>query len=294
MVSGLLLVDKPTGITSFDVIRKARKQLQTRKIGHAGTLDPFASGLLVLAVNEATKVLSELILTEKKYVAEVCFGATSSTDDPEGEITQVSNAPAFSKADLEGTLKKFTGTIAQTPPVYSALKIKGKRACDRVRAGEDVSEAIAKKTREVEIFSLELLSFDFPKATIEVHCSSGTYIRSLARDIGAALQTGAYLSALRRTSVGNFNIENAVKIDDISEKALLPLRADHFSLLEVMIDEEQIADLKQGKKIAISSKESSGEKVVITNRAQMLGFGEIISEEKKTFLQPRKIFKTES
>lgn len=212
--SGLLLIDKPVGISSFGVIRKIRKILNIRKIGHGGTLDPFASGLMILGVNKGTKLLSQFLHADKTYIGEFYFGATSTTDDPEGEISYTQNVQPFSQGELEKVLPEFIGKILQTPPVYSALKIQGKRSCDRVRSGEDMTEEMEKKTREVEIYSIKILGFDFPKVTLEVHCGGGTYIRSLARDLGEKMDTGAYLLNLRRTGIGEFTTEEAEKIEE--------------------------------------------------------------------------------
>jgi len=214
--SGILLVAKPVGISSFDVIRKLRKILNTRKIGHAGTLDPFASGLMILGVNRGTKLLSRFLKADKCYRAELFFGMNSTTDDPEGEKTVVPRAKAFSQTYLESVLPLFLGKIQQVPPLYSALKIKGKRACDRVRKGEDVSAEVQAKVREVEIFTITILEFAFPKVVLDIHCGSGTYIRSLARDLGEKLGTGAYLTALTRTMIGKFELGLAKKMEEVT------------------------------------------------------------------------------
>lgn len=212
---GILLVDKPVGWTSFDVVAKIRGQLKAEyrergetptkrqlRVGHAGTLDPFATGLLVILLGDATKRAGEFLKLDKVYEATVYLGATSTTGDPEGEITQ---NVAATQPDLEAiktALNTFTGSITQTPPAYSAIKIGGQRAYKLARAGKEVEVP----SRIVEIYSIELLDYSYPELNIRTHVSSGTYIRTLAEDIGRTLGTGAYCSELRRVTVGNWQV----------------------------------------------------------------------------------------
>lgn len=204
----IIAVNKPKGPSSFAMVAKARKIYGVKKIGHAGTLDPLASGVLVLAVGrEDTKKISEIVGKEKEYVTEITLGETSTTDDGEGERVVVSNLkPKIS--EIKKILKKFTGEIMQVPPIFSAIKVAGKRAYKSARAGEQVEL----KARPVLIKEIELLEYDYPLLKIRVVCGSGTYIRSLARDIGAELKVGAYMSDLVRTRVGEFRIEETVEL----------------------------------------------------------------------------------
>jgi len=273
-----------------------RKTLNIKKVGHSGTLDPFASGLLVIAVGEATKILSELILAEKEYVADIYFGATSTTDDPEGEITEMKNVAKISKNDLQKVLVEFTGKITQVPPAYSALKIKGKRACDRVRAGEDMAKEMEKKKREVEIFSLGILKFKFPHVKLKVHSGSGTYIRSLARGLGERMECGGYLEELKRTKIGDLRIEDAVELEKISEKNILPLRPEFFSFLNVEISEEEEKEVRFGGSFILNQDTSEVfktsevyQKVSLFRAGRMVGFGEVLEEKGIVVVQPRKI-----
>lgn len=211
----IILIDKPAGLSSFGVVARVRRHLSMEagkkvKVGHTGTLDPFATGLLILLANKATKLSNQFLKLDKWYEATICLGKTSTTGDPEGEITDqhVEAIPTFE--EVKTVVSKFVGKITQTVPVFSAVKINGQRAYQLARRGEEVSMP----TREVEIYTIEILSYNYPELVIRTHVSSGTYIRTLGEDIGKALGVGAYLTALRRTQVGDYQIENAVKLSD--------------------------------------------------------------------------------
>jgi len=211
MLNGLLLIDKPSGISSFDIIRRLRRQTGVRKIGHAGTLDPMATGLMLMLFGSATKQAGRLVGLDKTYVAEMTLGATSTTGDASGELTPASSHQPTSE-ELKAALTRFIGEIIQTPSQYSAIKIGGVRAYKLAREGKTV----AMPPRQVTIHSLKLLDYTYPTAKFEAHVSSGTYIRTLGEDIGRQLQAGAYLSALRRTTVGDFTLSQAKKLDSIN------------------------------------------------------------------------------
>ncbi|MCL2371494.1 tRNA pseudouridine(55) synthase TruB [Candidatus Saccharibacteria bacterium] len=225
----IILIDKPAGITSFGVVARVRRvlseQLFTKtgekrkvKVGHTGTLDPFATGLLILLTGKATKRSNEFLKMDKVYLAELHLGATSTTGDPEGEIAttaldaepEASTEEPTHKAASE-VLHSFIGQVKQIPPIYSAIKINGRRAYDLARKGEepDMPE------RTVSICSIDLVEYSYPKLIIRVHCSSGTYIRTLAEDIGKQLGCGAYLTALRREKIGDYQLENAQTLKDL-------------------------------------------------------------------------------
>ncbi|HVX57292.1 MAG TPA: tRNA pseudouridine(55) synthase TruB [Candidatus Saccharimonadales bacterium] len=212
-LQGLLLIDKPAGWTSFDVVNYVRRlaaQAEGRrprqvKVGHTGTLDPFATGLLVLLVGkEYTRRAGELAKLDKTYEVGVCLGASSSTGDPEGEIQTISGTKP-SQTDLQHALERFLGPIQQVPPVYSAIKINGQRAYKLARAGKTVEI----EPRQVTINKLELVSYTYPKVKLVADVSSGTYIRSLVGDLGTALGTAAYTTELRRTRIGDFSLQDA-------------------------------------------------------------------------------------
>jgi tRNA pseudouridine55 synthase len=223
---GILLIDKPAGISSFGVVAWVRRLLSQAagkkiKVGHTGTLDPFASGLMIIVVGAYCKRAGEFSKLDKTYEATLELGKTSTTGDPEGEITPVANAQP-TQAAIVKTLKGFTGHIQQTPPSYSAIKIDGVRAYKLARQGK----AIDIPTRTVTISRLELITYHYPEVIISCDVSSGTYIRTLAEDIGATLGTGAYCTQLRRTRVAEFSIETALQLDDTTtaEQLLQRLR----------------------------------------------------------------------
>lgn len=210
---GMLLIDKPAGITSFGVVARVRRQLSRQlgkkaKVGHTGTLDPFATGLMIIVTGKECRNAGNYSKLDKEYEATITLGVTSSTGDPEGELTQVS-AEQPTRETVEVALKPFIGEITQRPPMFSAIKINGRRAYDLARKGETVEIP----ERQVTIYSLELLDYSYPEIRIRVHVSSGTYIRTLAEDIGKVLETGAYCSQLRRTKVGEWDVADATPIE---------------------------------------------------------------------------------
>lgn len=217
---GILLVDKPAGWTSFDVCAKIRSQIRAEyqargekptkrqlKVGHAGTLDPFATGLLVILLGDATKKAGEFLKRDKVYEATFCLGQLSTTGDPEGEITAVSDRVPTDE-EVRHVLTQFVGEITQTPPAYSAIKINGQRAYKLAREGKEVEVP----TRTVMIHTIELLDYTYPHCAIRAHVGSGTYIRTLGEDIGKALGVGAYCSQLRRTSIGEWCVPSSDEV----------------------------------------------------------------------------------
>lgn len=209
----IILADKPAGISSFGVVARVRRQLSEQaghkiKVGHTGTLDPFATGLMILLSGKFTRRAGEFSKLDKVYEATIQLGATSSTGDPEGEIIEQVVQAIPSEQQAREALQAFTGKITQTPPVFSAIKINGQRAYKLARSGQTV----AMPPREVKIYSIELLSYEYPLLKIRAHVSSGTYIRTLAEDIGEALGTGAYTAELRRTKVGEYDVKGAIAI----------------------------------------------------------------------------------
>ncbi|MGW5453221.1 MULTISPECIES: tRNA pseudouridine(55) synthase TruB [Nocardia] len=254
-LGGLVIVDKDGGWTSHDVVARSRKLLRTKKVGHAGTLDPMATGVLVLGVERATKLLGQLILTSKAYTATIRLGQSTITDDAEGEVVATTPALHVTDADIAAGVAALTGDIQQVPATVSAIKIDGERAYARARAGEDVQLA----ARPVTVSRFDVLarreSGDFVDLDVEVDCSSGTYIRALARDLGAALGVGGHLTALRRTRVGPFTLEHARTLDELAaaaeaEQPLLSLDIDtavRTAFPHRDIDEAQANDLRNGR-----------------------------------------------
>lgn len=253
---GLLVVDKPVGPTSHDVVQAIRRGLDMRKVGHTGTLDPLASGVLVICLGQATRLSEYLIDKSKRYQAAIQFGRSTSTYDAEGEVVEESGR-APSREEIEAELKRFTGRIQQRPPDYSAVRVKGQRAYAMSRRGESPQL----EARQVTVHELELLEYEPPQLTLEVHCSAGTYIRSLAHDLGAAVGTGAFLTALRRTEVGPFGLERAVPLDALEDamqssewdRYLVPAADALNDWPQVGVEGENLDRLRHGRTIPADS-----------------------------------------
>lgn len=216
-MKGFILIDKPEGITSFDVVARLRRLTREKRIGHAGTLDPFATGLLLVAVSrECTRELQKFIGLDKHYEATFVLGARSSTDDIKGEISEPVSTTHLTKEQIKEALKTFTGPIEQVPPTYAAIKVQGKKLYELARAGTPTFV----EPRNVTIYSIEHIAGSgdpaYNRITVRIHCSSGTYIRSIARDLGNLLGVGGYVSELRRTSIGPFKIEEAFTFDQLN------------------------------------------------------------------------------
>ena len=250
-LSGVLNVDKPLGMTSHDVVARVRRTLGIKRVGHAGTLDPLATGVLLVCVGPATRFSEFLMATSKTYVADVIVGRVTTTDDGEGEVTAEADASQLTAGAIATALPAFTGDIEQIPPAYSAIKQGGRKLYELARKGETVEAA----PRRVRIDALRLLDWTPPIARLEVRCGPGTYIRSLARDLGHALGPGGSLAALRRTVSGGFRAEDGLKEADLSSPAILherliPLRQALAGWPEVQLDAAQLADIRMGRRLA--------------------------------------------
>jgi tRNA pseudouridine55 synthase len=251
---GLVVVDKAPGMTSHDVVARVRRLAGTRKVGHAGTLDPMATGVLVLGVDRATRLLGHLMLTEKAYDATVRLGVSTTTDDAEGQVTASTPASHLQSGLVQTELEELVGDILQVPTAVSAIKVDGKRAYQRVRDGEQVEL----KARPVTIHELvvrdQRVAGDWVDVDISVRCSSGTYIRAIARDVGAALGVGGHLTALRRTAVGSFDLAAARTLEQLSDDfAAVPIAAAaRASFPVVELDEEQAAHVRFGRALDLA------------------------------------------
>lgn len=255
-IPGLLLVDKPAGMTSHDVVSRVRKLAGTKKVGHAGTLDPMATGLLVLGIESGTKLLTFIVGADKTYYATIRLGSSTITDDREGETLEQATQQKLDSITVEQIhldLAKLRGVIQQIPSAVSAIKVNGEKAYDRVRAGE----VFELKSREVTISKLEVLGElrsgeGFIDLDVVVDCSSGTYIRAIARDLGKALGVGGHLTELSRTRVGKYDVENAVSLEDFTGD--LPILKSVSAVGDVLpileIDSEDAVALRQGKRVA--------------------------------------------
>ena len=242
---GLVVVDKPGGWTSHDVVGKTRRLARTRKVGHAGTLDPMATGVLLLGIGKATRLLGHLALTDKTYLATIRLGQTTVTDDAEGDVLETRPVEA-SDADVAREIAVLTGDLLQVPSSVSAIKVDGVRSYARVRSGEEV----ALKARPVTVSQFDLLARDGDDLDVVVTCSSGTYIRALARDLGAALGCGGHLTALRRTRVGPFSIDSAAPLEPWDDARVISLdSAVRSSFPARELTEDEAVALSYGKRL---------------------------------------------
>jgi tRNA pseudouridine55 synthase len=274
MTDGALLLDKPVGPSSNGVLQEAKRLLGAKKAGHGGTLDPLASGLLLLLFGEATKFAGLLLDQDKEYLASVKLGEKTATGDAEGEILE-RKAVTVRRPDVDAVLERFRGEIEQLPPMHSALKRDGVPLYKLARQGKAVERA----PRRVRILQLEVVSFEPPRLDLRVRCSKGTYIRTLAEDIGAALGTGAHLSGLRRTASGRFRIEDAVSLEALRQlppaarsERVLPLAALVHGLPRAALDAGAEARLRNGQALEISGL-AEGVVAVVRADGALIGLG---------------------
>jgi tRNA pseudouridine55 synthase len=251
---GLVVVDKPSGMTSHDVVARVRRLAGTRKVGHAGTLDPMATGVLLVGVDRATRLLGHLTLTEKAYDATVRLGAATTTDDAEGETVSTASVAHLTEDDVRSAAGAFVGAIEQKPSAVSAVKVDGKRAYARVRAGEDV-DLPARSVTVHELLVTDVRPGDEAfDVDVSVRCGSGTYIRAIARDLGARLGVGGHLTALRRTAVGPYDLGTARTLDQLGEEfALMPIaEAARRAFPARELDEAHAADVRVGRPLDLA------------------------------------------
>lgn len=258
MPIGIFNVNKPSGVSSRKVVDVVQRLVRPTKCGHAGTLDPLAAGVLVICVGPATRLIPYVQRMPKTYRATFLLGRSSPTDDTEGDVTLLERAREPSAADVNATLPRFMGQIEQRPPDFSAVKVAGERAYALARRSRPVDLA----PRNVTIHQLALRRYAYPELELDIECSSGTYVRSLGRDLAAALGTGAVMSALQRTAIGGFRVENAVRADDINGdnlmQHLLPPLTAVADLPRITLDEEQLEDIRHGRPIELSQLASAG------------------------------------
>lgn len=249
---GILNLNKPAGMTSRDVVNIVQRLVRPHKTGHAGTLDPLATGVLVCPVGHGTKLIEYVQRLPKTYKAKFIFGKRSDTEDVQGTVETLVDPPQPTREEIEAVLPSFVGTISQVPPAYSALKIAGKRAYDLARQGKEVKL----EAREIEVYSFKILAYHYPDLWVEIECGSGTYVRSLGRDLAQALGTEAVMAELTRMAIGDFRVEDAVRPTmgfDLAtiEESLLPTVRAVQGLSQVTIGHEEIVRLSQGKLIEI-------------------------------------------
>ncbi|KQR46743.1 tRNA pseudouridine synthase B [Frigoribacterium sp. Leaf164] len=286
MNSGILLVDKPQGITSHDVVSRVRRAAGTRKVGHAGTLDPLATGLLVLGLNSSTRLLTFLVGLDKTYEATIRLGVATTTDDSEGETTATHDASAVADEAIDAGVRALCGPISQVPTTVSAIKVNGRRAYDLAREGVEVEL----KARDVTISDFSVLDRRTAEVVdeagrtvtvrdldVRVRCSSGTYVRALARDLGAGLGVGGHLTALRRTTVGPFDVADAAVLESIDvAPALLPPTAVAERLFPVWrMTADETVDLGHGKRVTVGIDDTTGPVAAVTPSGDLAGLVEV-------------------
>jgi tRNA pseudouridine55 synthase len=288
-LTGVLPVDKPEGPTSHDMVAAARRALKERRIGHTGTLDPFASGLLLLCIGPATRLAEYLTPLPKTYRAVMRLGETTDTDDLAGEILDRSDAwRSLEESHIHAALQKQTGRIQQLPPIYSAKKVDGVRMYAAARRGE----VIERKPVEVTVHRISLLGVALPEVEFEVECSSGTYIRAIARDVGEALGVGGHLRSLRRTASGRFLVEQAITLENLTDEeqvrgSLVSPAAAVAHLPQVILAEEQRLAIAQGRSVPAPRELRASDTVALcTSDGELAAIGEARGE----VIQPRKVF----
>ncbi len=290
MHKGILNINKEKGISSARVVSLVRRALDMKKVGHTGTLDLEASGVLPIVVGKATRVSDYMMTKDKVYETEMILGSKTDTLDAAGEITEKSDKKVSKEEFLEA-MNTFKGEIEQIPPMYSALKVNGKKLYDLAREGIEIE----RKRRKVTIYDIKLLDFDFPKATIRVTCSKGTYIRTLVDDIGERLGTYAYVDELVRTRVGDFDIKDAIKSEDILNlekndiiKALRPIDSALKDFDKIVLDRRYLDNLVNGQIVEVEEKVNDIIRVYAGD--DFIGLGKNYSENGKNFLKMEKVF----
>ena len=291
VVSGVLVIDKPVGLTSHDIVQIVRRGTGIRRAGHTGTLDPRASGVLVVLIGPAVRLSEYVSASDKRYQATIQLGSSTDTYDSEGSITSTVNPDFITEEIFEEALKSFIGEIEQVPPPYSAVKVKGKKAYERARKGEEFEL----KPRKIHVYSLELLEWVPPEAVLDVFCSSGTYVRSLANDLGKKLGTGAHLIGLRRTKSGRFTLRDAVPLRQLQDafiagdwyKYLIPAAEALADWPMVELSSEMVDKVRHGHRIPAEPGSPSMVRG-ITEQGDLVALLQFIEEDNEW--QPKKVF----
>ncbi|MBT3321611.1 MAG: tRNA pseudouridine(55) synthase TruB [Anaerolineae bacterium] len=295
-ISGVLVIDKPTGMTSHDVVNAIRRGTGIRRVGHTGTLDPRASGVLVVLVGPAVRLSEYISASDKRYQAIIRMGTATDTYDAEGAFTREEVTVDVTEEQFEAELKKFEGEVEQTPPAYSAVKVNGRKAYEMARKGEEVEL----EPRMIQVHHLEVLEWATPEVVVDVHCSSGTYIRSLANDLGEVLGCGAYLVGLRRTKNGRFSLRDSTplrKLDESFErgdwyKHLIPAAESLSDWPSIVLDADGVETIRHGQRVKVEADHPEDEMVRGISEAD-----ELVALMKKTEgedgefeWQPKKVF----
>jgi tRNA pseudouridine55 synthase len=307
VVSGVIVVDKPVGLTSHDVVQIIRRGTGIRRAGHTGTLDPRASGVLVVLIGPAVRLSEYVSAADKRYQATIRLGTSTDTYDAEGTVVRTTPTDSITEETFSDLLKNYEGEIEQVPPPYSAVKVKGKKAYERARSGEEVEL----KARKIHVYNLDLLEWSPPEAVLDVYCSSGTYVRSLANDLGEDLGTGAYLIGLRRTKSGRFTLRDAVPLRQLQDafltgewyQYLIPAAEALGDWPGIELTSEQVELVRHGHRIPAdenaeelvdpathpyTEEENFGLIRAITEQGDLVAILELIPEDREW--QPKKVF----
>ncbi len=293
-ISGALVIDKPVGMTSHDVVAFVRRGTGIRRAGHTGTLDPRASGVLVVLIGPAVRLSEYLSASDKRYQAIIKFGVATSTYDTEGsQVGETKSVHHITEKDIQNLLQSYEGKVQQVPPAYSAVKIDGERAYKKARRGEEVEI----EPREIDVYNLELLEWLSPEATIDVYASSGTYVRSLANDMGSDLGVGAHLVGLRRTKNGQFTLRDAVRMRELHDafaagdwyKHLIPAAETLDDWYTIELNPELAEKIKYGHRIPAQPDESGWARA-LSQQGDLIALLEVLEDTREW--QPRKVFIT--
>jgi tRNA pseudouridine55 synthase len=295
-VSGILVVDKPVGLTSHDVVEIIRKGTNIRRAGHTGTLDPRASGVLVVLVGPAVRLSEFVSASDKRYQAIIRLGGTTDTYDADGRFTGQSNTPvSVTEAQFNEVLQHYVGEIEQTPPAYSAVKVQGRKAYELARQGEEVELA----PRKINVYHLEVLEWAPPEVVIDVHCSSGTYVRSLANDLGSELGCGAYLVGLRRTKSGRFSLREATPLRKLQEaftignwyQYLIPAAEALAEWTAVELSPDEVEEVKHGHRVKAVPETQPGLVRGVSMAGELIAILDLAAGEDGSLeWQPKKVF----
>jgi len=284
---GLLNVDKPAGITSRDVVNRVQRLVKPHKVGHAGTLDPLATGVLVVCIGQATRLIEYVQRMPKRYVGTFLLGRRSDTEDIEGSVEEIAGLPEPGAETIRRVLPQFVGTIEQLPPAYSALKVEGRRAYDLARRGEEV----VLQARPIQVHSIELVGYTYPELILDIRCGSGTYVRSLGRDIARAVGTEAVMSALVRQEIGAFLLDHSLAYDAIARDTvashLRPGTEAVAGLPRTTVDAKDVAELGNGRRIANRNGLESDEIAAIDEAGQLVA---LLRPAEDGRLQPTRFF----
>jgi tRNA pseudouridine55 synthase len=299
-ISGVLVIDKPVGMTSHDVVQAVRNGTNLRRAGHTGTLDPRASGVLVILVGPAVRLSEYVSASDKRYQAIIRLGSSTDTFDADGKFTRSDQPVNVTEAQFEEVLKTFIGEIEQTPPPYSAVKLQGRKAYEMAREGEEVEIA----PRKIMVHHLEVLEWAPPEVVIDVHCSSGTYVRSLANDLGVQLGCGAYLVGLRRTKSGRFSLRDATPLRKLQEsfnagnwyQYLIPAAEALGDWPAIELSPDEVEDVRHGHRVKAVGEAELGSRVRgVSTQGELVALMELVTGEDGSTLewQPKKVFFTE-